>query len=243
MTNARFRPKWIEDVDTLEDYLRRDDGPLPKNATLREVAYRRIRSAIRDGRLAPGEPLKETALSEMLGISRTPVREALQQLVQEGLAQSESGKPISVATITIQDLLDVVHIRRLLEPELTRLAAAHIKPRQLEDLEDAMQAMERAAAEDDLPAWTRADARFHQAVREACPNALLGETVVQLRNRVHSMGNVDTQTNPDRLRECTREHRQVVDAIRSRAETEAREAVERHLEALTNSLLKRISYR
>lgn len=230
-------------MDELEAYFSKQKNHFPKQATRREIAYARIRQAIREKALGAGEPLKETALSALLGISRTPVREALQLLVQEGLAEAEAGKPIVVATITIQDVLDVVHIRTLLEPELTRLAAENISPHQIEALEAVMKTMERAAEADDLYAWAEADSRFHLIVREACPNRLLGETVVQLRNRVHSMANVDTQTNADRLKACTREHRQVVEAIQARDGDAARDAIRAHLEALTDSLLRRIAYR
>lgn len=232
-----------ETKDRLSAYFADQSIQVPKGATRREAAYLRIKRAIREGELGAGEPLKETVLSEVLGISRTPVREALQVLVQEGLAEADNSKPIVVATITIQDVLDVVHIRTLIEPELTRLASENISAKQLAELEAAMRAMEQASDRDDLAAWTEADTRFHMIVREACPNALLGETVVQLRNRVHSMANVDTQTNADRLAECTREHRDAVEAIRARDGEAARDAVRRHLEALIDSLLKRIAYR
>ena len=232
-----------ETTDRLAAYFDAQRLDAPQGTTRREIAYLRIRRAIREGELAAGDPLKETVLSDLLGISRTPVREALQLLVQEGLADGDSNRPIVVATITLQDVLDVVHIRTLLEPELTRLAAEHISPKQLAALEAAMTAMEAAAERDDLASWTEADTRFHGIVREACPNQLLGETVVALRNRVHSMANVDTQTNAERLHACTCEHREVVDAIHAKDGDAARSAVRAHLEALTDSLLRRIAYR
>ena len=232
-----------ETTERLAAYFGSQRVDAPAGATRREIAYLRIRRAIREGELSAGEPLKETVLSDLLGISRTPVREALQLLVQEGLAEGDNNRPIVVSTITIQDVLDVVHIRTLIEPELTRLAAEHITPKQLAALEAAMSAMEAAAERDDLVAWTEADTRFHGIVREACPNQLLGETVVALRNRVHSMANVDTQTNAERLHACTREHRDVVTAIHAKDADAARRAVRAHLDALIDSLLRRIAYR
>jgi DNA-binding GntR family transcriptional regulator len=209
----------------------------------RELAYERIKDAIRTQALAPGEALTETRLSKVLGISRTPVREALQQLVQEGLAETLPGHAVTVATRTVQDVLDVVHIRSLLEPEQVRLAAEVISAKQLEVLETAMQEMERAAQKNNLPAWSKADSVFHEVLKEACPNKLLAETVVQLKNRVHHMANFDTQINPDRLVACTKEHRNVVNAVKAKNAKTAKGAMEEHIAALTNSLLKRISYR
>jgi DNA-binding GntR family transcriptional regulator len=214
-----------------------------KGASRRELAYERIKDAIRTQVLAPGEALTETRLSKLLGISRTPVREALQQLVQEGLAETMPGHAVTVATRTVQDVLDVVHIRSLLEPEQVRLATEVILAKQVERLETAMQELERATQKNDLVAWSKADTIFHEILKEACPNKLLAETVVQLKNRVHHMANFDTQINPDRLVACTREHRNVVNAIKAKNAKAAKAAMEEHIAALTNSLLKRISYR
>jgi DNA-binding GntR family transcriptional regulator len=214
-----------------------------KNSSRRELAYERIKDAIRHSALEPGEPLTETRLSKLLGISRTPVREALQQLVQEGLAEATPGHAVTVATRTVQDVLDVVHIRSLLEPEQVRLATEVVSVKQVEVLESTMQEMERAAQKNDLAAWSKADAVFHDVLKEACPNKLLAETVVQLKNRVHHMANLDTQINADRLLACTKEHRTVVSAVKAKDPKAAKAAMEDHIAALTNSLLKRISYR
>lgn len=237
-------------MERLESYLSKRRGvkrgttkQKSKSPNRRELAYERIKEAIRTQVLLPGEALTETRLSKLLGISRTPVREALQKLVQEGLAETAPGQAVTVATRTVQDVLDVVHIRSLLEPEQVRLATEVISAKQIDVLETVMQEMERAAQKNDLAAWSKSDAVFHNVLKEACPNKLLAETVVQLKNRVHHMANFDTQINPDRLISCTQEHRNVVNAVKAKDAKAAKAAMEEHIAALTNSLLKRISYR
>ncbi len=237
-------------MERLESYLTKQSSTRQgaakqksKASSRRELAYERIKEAIRSQVLVPGEPLTETRLSKLLGISRTPVREALQQLVQEGLAETTPGHAVTVATRTVQDVLDVVHIRSLLEPEQVRLATEAISVRQVEMLETTMQEMERTAQKNDLAAWTKADNVFHEILKEACPNKLLAETVLQLKNRVHHMANFDTKMNPDRLIACTKEHRKVVNAVKAKDPKAAKVAMEEHIAALTNGLLKRISYR
>ena len=230
-------------MDRLEPFFSKQQAKFPKTLTRRELAYARIRDAIRASEILPGEPLTEIRLSKLLGISRTPIREALQQLVQEGLAETSPGQAVIVTTSTVQDVLDVVHIRSLLEPEQVRLVSEVITSKQLETLEIAMKDMERAAKQDNLAMWGKADTIYHSILKEACPNKLLAETVVQLKNRVHSMANFDTQINAERLISCTKEHRAVVEAIKGRNPKAAKVAMEEHLAALTNSLLKRISYR
>jgi DNA-binding GntR family transcriptional regulator len=240
-------------MERLETYLSKQQGSgkqsvtkqakVSKGSNRRDLAYERIKDAIRNQAIAPGEALTETRLSKLLGISRTPVREALQKLVQEGLAETMPGQAVTVATRTVQDVLDVVHIRSLLEPEQVRLATDVISVKQLEVLESTMQEMERVAKKNDLAAWSKADGIFHEVLKEACPNKLLAETVLQLKNRVHHMANFDTQVNPDRLLACTKEHRNVVNAVKAKDSKAAKVAMEEHIAALTNSLLKRISYR
>lgn len=231
-------------MEDLETYLADRAGAFSSSSlTRRELAYVRIKDAIQNAQLQPGEPLTEIRLSRLLGISRTPVREALQKLVQEGLAESTPGHAVTVATRTVQDLLDVIHIRSLLEPEQVRLAAEAIDREQSEELERVMRSLERAAQAHDLTAWAQADMRFHDLLKEACPNTLLGETVVQLKTRVHHMAHIDTHTDPERLTACTREHRAVVDAVRAKDGPGAKKAMEKHITELTNSLLRRITYR
>ena len=100
------------------------DAPAADSSVLlRDIAYERIKDAIRLSRLQPGQPLSETRLSRELGISRTPVREALQLLAQEGLVQVIPGRAVSVAAPSVQEVMDAIHVRLLLEPEVTRLAA------------------------------------------------------------------------------------------------------------------------
>jgi DNA-binding GntR family transcriptional regulator len=230
-------------MDRLESFFEKQEGKFSKSLTLRELAYERIRDAIHAAEILPGDALTELRLSKLLGISRTPIREALQQLVQEGLAETSPGQAVTVKAPTLQDVLDVVHIRSLLEPEQVRLATEVMTAKQLEALDNTMTNMECAAKQNDLASWGKADNIFHTILKEACPNKLLAETVVQLKNRVHSMTNFDTQMNNDRLLSCTKEHRAVVEAIKSRNSKAAKSAMEDHLAALTNSLLRRISYR
>ncbi len=230
-------------MERLESFFEKQQGKFPKTLTRRELAYERIRDAIRTAEILPGEALTEVRLSKLLGLSRTPVREALHQLVQEGLAETSPGQAVTVIAPTLQDVLDVVHIRSLLEPEQVRLVTEVITAKQLESLESTMKEMERAAKQGDLSAWGKADSVYHTVLKEACPNKLLAETVVQLKNRVHSMKNFDTKMDNERLLSCTKEHRAVVEAIKGHNSKAAKAAMEEHLTALTNSLLRRISYR
>lgn len=231
-------------MDELQYYLDNQPDDLKSNATrLRRVtAYERLKDAIRYAALEPGQPLTETRLSELLGISRTPVREALQQLAQEGLVQVIPGRAITVAEHSVQDVLDIVHLRWLLEPELVRLATEAASHSEIKRLKRAVAEMQAAIGTGDQIAWSRADSVFHEVLGDACPNELLCEVVLQMRNRVHKIANIDSQTNASRLAECTVEHAEIVEAIAARESTAAEDAMRGHIDKLRESLISRLRY-
>lgn len=228
----------------LEHYLAEQSSHLHNGDSLRrsEVAYMRIKDALQHAGLEPGDPLSEPQLSKMLGISRTPVREALQQLAQEGLVQVIPGRAVTVASRSVQDVLDVVHMRSLLEPELARLAAESATETHLKTFSDTMNDMEAALRNDNYNAWSKADVIFHDTMSKACPNPLLGETVVMLRNRVHHLAKTDSRRNPARLEACTVEHRRIVDALLARDGKAAEEAMRDHLNILRESMFNKLMY-
>jgi DNA-binding GntR family transcriptional regulator len=229
-------------MSKLEHYLTQQTAHLIKDGsrTLREVAYERIKDALQHAGLEPGQPLSELQLSKLLGISRTPVREALQQLTQEGLVQVIPGRAVTVAARSLRDVLDVVHMRSLLEPELARLVAESASAEQIDQLQESIQRMEAALSGDDYAAWSKADEVFHAVMHQSSPNHLLGETVTQLRNRVHHLADRDSKYNPARLVACTAEHREVVEAIARHDAAAAEEATRNHIVKLRESMFNRL---
>ena len=231
-------------MEKLERYLADQSDQLTENPSLlrRDFAYERLKDALQHADLLPGQPLSETRLSQALGISRTPVREALHQLAQEGLVQIIPGRAVTVAAPSVRSIMNVVHLRLLLEPELVRLATETVTESEIVTLGNTVDKMEIACAKNDQTAWSRADTVFHEILGNACPNKLLGEIVVQMRNRAHHLANIDSQTNPTRLAACTAEHREIIDYIAARDGDGAAEATRRHISILRDSLFQRLSY-
>ena len=219
-----------------------DSTATDSSVLLSDMAYANIKEAIRLARLQPGQALSETRLSRQLGISRTPVREALQMLAQEGLVQIIPGRAVTVASPSVQDVMDAIHVRLLLEPEVVRLAAKHITPTQLETLQQAQAGLEQAIADNDRAAWSRADNVYHEIISVACPNQLLGDLAMQYRNRVSYLS-IDAQGNFERLTVCTREHRQIVDAIAVHDSELAAQTMRDHIEMFRQSIFRRLSHR
>lgn len=209
---------------------------------LRDTAYDRIRDAIRYGTLQPGEPLSETGLSKWLGISRTPVREALQQLARQGMVQIIPGRAVTVAAPTMEETLDAIHVRSILEPVVVQLATDAISNVRLEELWAALVTMEVAVANDDRDGWSRADSQYHEIVTSACPNRLLGELSLQIRNRISFIA-IDMRTSSERLAACTQEHRRIVEQMAKRDGEGAAEAMRAHIDQLWQSTVRRFNHR
>lgn len=207
---------------------------------LSEVAYERIKDAIRNADLEPGQPLSETKLSKLLGISRTPVREAIHQLAQEGLVQIIPGRAVTVASLSVQEVLNAVHVRTILEPEVARLAAASISPENLEALWKILEQMEHAIDDEDRTTWAKADSRFHEILSASCPNKLLGDMAIQVRNRISYLSS-DNQTGQKRMHACTQEHRQIVEAIAAGDPQTAELTMRDHLNMLRESFFRRLT--
>jgi GntR family transcriptional repressor for pyruvate dehydrogenase complex len=138
--------------------------------------------------------------------------------------------------------MDVVHLRLLLEPELVRLATETIADEEIADLIASVEKMDSACQDGDHLSWSRADTDFHDILGRACPNQLLAEVVIQMRNRAHHLANIDSQTNPARLTQCTVEHQQIVDCVSAHDSEGASQAVREHIEMLRESLFSRLSY-
>lgn len=229
----------MSENNTLRKKIKRTNGS--ERPLLRDVAYERLKDAIRDGELRPGEALSETRLSEALQISRTPIREALQQLAQEGLVQNLPNRAMTVAAPSMQEVLNVLHVRSLLDPEISRLVANSASPEVIAVLQEAVDQMNDAAESGDRSAWSRADTIYHEMLTKSCPNSLLGQLALQMRNRIHYLA-TDSQTTPVRLIECTEEHQLVVNAISEQDPAAAREAMEKHIEQLRTSFFKRLAH-
>jgi len=231
-------------MDEIERYLVAQDSDDHGKDTrlLREVAYDRLKDAIQHADVPPGEPLSENRISKVMGLSRTPVREALQMLSQEGLVEIYPGRGITVAARSFRQILDVLFIRYILETELTRLAAENISPDQMEILWDSLHKMEEAVENEDRPGWSIADTAWHDILSEACPNQLLGELVMQMRNRVHRYANIDHKLRIRQLRNGTVEHRIIVEAVASGDADAAAEAMRDHLASLRKNLFDHLIY-
>ena len=134
---------------------------------LRDVVFETLRAAILKGDLKPGERLMEIQLAEKLGVSRTPIREAIRMLEQEGLAVTMPRKGAEVARMTLKDMENVLEIRASLDELAARLACDRITDGQLARLREVKDAFTESTATGDVRHLAEADVRFHDIIYEA----------------------------------------------------------------------------
>lgn len=203
---------------------------LKKQPSLAEQAYMAIRSAIIANQLTPGEVLTEESLAEMLGISRTPIRAALQRLLFEEIVRQQ-GKNIVVSDVTEQDVRDVNAVRVQLEPLSARLIGERggLNEKQLERLRQCNEKQCAAAAAGDGAAFLDHDYAFHVMLAQLSGNGFLVD-LVEKSNLVVKRFHTLVGTLEKHVAAAGNEHREILDALAAQDYARAEEAIRAHLQ-------------
>ncbi|GAA3580361.1 GntR family transcriptional regulator [Kribbella ginsengisoli] len=152
-------------------------GPAVDRTLLRDDVYRRLRDAIVDGTFAPGEQLKDGDLAEWLGVSRTPVREALLRLGESGLVVALPGRSTTVSTIDVQAVSDARDVVATMHELAVRGVAGHLNPEDIQRMRDANDRFATAVASGDADAALTADEDLHRIPVTALGNRALEATL------------------------------------------------------------------
>lgn len=209
---------------------------------LRDVVFNTLRQAILKGELKPGERLMEIQLAQKLGVSRTPVREAIRKLELEGLVLMIPRKGAEVAEITAQDLEDVLEVRSALEELAVRDACEHITEEQLCDLAKAAEEFQRCLGEPDIVASVHADMHFHEIIYGATNNRRLLQILNNLREQMYRYRMEylkDKRTHQTLLDE----HEAIREALKNHDKEKAGEAIHIHIENQKESIMNSLHTR
>ena len=152
---------------------------------LRDVVFNTLRQAILRGELKPGERLMEIKLANKLGVSRTPIREAIRKLELEGLVLIIPRRGAEVAQITEKSLRDVLEVRRSLEALAVRLACERMQAQGLQDLKNAEEDFEKVLGNDDITVVAEADVAFHDIIYMATDNQRLIQLLSNFREQMY----------------------------------------------------------
>ncbi len=196
---------------------------------LRDVVFNTLRKAILRGNLEPGERLREIHLADKLGVSRTPIREAIRKLELEGLVVMIPRKGAVVAEITEKSLRDVLEVRRALEALAVRLACEKILDEEVEELKASAKAFEKALETGDVTAFAEADVKFHDIIYRATDNQRLIQLLYNLREQMYRY-RVEYLKREDSHEMLLQEHQEIIDTIEQRDEERAVKAVCEHID-------------
>lgn len=207
---------------------------------LREIVFESLRDAIISAILKPGERLMEIQLAEEMGVSRTPVREAIRKLELEGFVVMVPRKGAYVAGISTKDIADVFELRAALEGLAAGLAAERITEEELELLERCLVKVSESVKNNDLEKLIELDTEFHDTLFKASRNERLVQIVSNLREQIQRFRTASLST-PGRMQFALQEHKKIVEAVSDRNVELAQALAKEHIENAENSMLDVLS--
>lgn len=198
--------------------------------TTASAAYDAIRDRILSGAIRPGDRLRETELAETLGLSRTPVREAIRRLEQDGLVQHVPHRGVVVRTLSNQAVTELYLVREVLEGTAARLAAQHASGAEIAALEGLLDTQPPAHEDIGAAEASRRNAVFHGAIRDAAHNRFLLSAMAGVEGSLALLGPT-TLGLPGRIEAAGTEHRAILTAIAARDPDSAEAAARAHIRA------------
>ena len=195
-------------------------------ATMDSDVYAELLAAIDSGVYPPGARLVETELADRFGVSRTPVREALNRLESHGLAARDTKRGLIVTVLDHDQLGELYDVREVLEGYAARLAARHAAPAEIDVLRDMVDADRKRATDGD--ALAQSNRRFHRQLHQATHNRYLNQMLETMRRSLTLLSGT-TLGIPGRGAQSIDEHEAIVDAIAARDEAAAEAAGRAHI--------------
>ena len=196
---------------------------------LRDVVFNTLRQAILRGELKPGERLMEIQLANKLGVSRTPIREALRKLELEGLVNMVPRKGAEVADITEKSLRDVLEVRKALEELSVQLACEKITEEEIEELKRVAERFKDTLDDQDVTKIAEADVAFHDVIYTATDNQKLILLLNNLREQMYRY-RVEYLKKEEAYPQLIAEHEELIDNISERNKEEATRIMCEHID-------------
>ncbi len=198
------------------------------DASLRNKVFKYIKSQIISGAYGPGETLLESKLADELGVSRTPIREAIRLLEMEGLVETTTKKGAIVLGISQQDVEDIYAIRQLVEGLAARWAAERLSAADLKELQKTYELMEFYAQKHEVEEIAELDNKFHQMIYEAAGSKILYLTLRNLHQYVQ-IARLKSLSMQNRLPLTLSEHRAILEAFEAKDADAAEKAMTEHV--------------
>jgi DNA-binding GntR family transcriptional regulator len=216
--------------------------PISRAKSLKEQAYDKLKGLIITGALEPGELQNEKRLAEALGVSRTPVREALLELSQEGMVAFVQGKGVEICKFTIQQIREVFEIRRIIEGYIIKKIATRLTNTDIKEIDKNIRNQEKMLLETDRPAFIEYDKQFHLYLATRIGNQQIESILNNLRDQMHLMG-IRAVEDDSRMKQVIEEHRAIFSGLKEQNPQKAFSALIFHLENTKKIIAEKIETR
>lgn len=207
---------------------------------LREVIFNTLREAIIVGELKPGERLMEVQLSEKMGVSRTPVREAIRKLELEGLVNMIPRKGAHVADLSVKDIIDVLEVRASLDGLATSLSASRITDDELKELKHIQTQFAQYVEKGNLHGLVKKDVEFHDIIYRSSRNEKLIQIANNLREQVQRF-RVIYLKDYSSTQEIIREHMDIYESLNNRDSQAAQKIAQQHIKNQEMAIVKSLN--
>jgi len=207
---------------------------------LRDVTFETLRKAIISGDIKPGERLMEVSLAEQMGVSRTPVREAIRRLEAEGLVTMVPRKGTHVSELSSKDIIDVLEVRGALDKLATSLAAKRVQPQQIRALESIHRQFISCVEKGNMEGAIRKDIEFHDAIYAASGNSRLIGVLSSLKEHVYRF-RVIYLRDLNIAEHVEQEHQQILDALKEHNEELAAKLSEQHIRNQMDAIVEALN--
>lgn len=204
---------------------------------LREMVYEELKLQILTGGIVPGTRMMEVELAEEMGVSRTPIREAIRKLEKEGLVTIEPRRGAYASRISTEDMVEILEVRQDLEGLAAFFAATRMSKENLEELKSIAEKYNKAVEEGNMQDMIRFDTMFHRKIVDSCSNKILVHMVEQLQEMVLRFRYI-YYDNFRRAEHMPAEHRAILEAIADGDEEKAREAADVHIYRLKQLVIE-----
>ena len=205
---------------------------------LRDVVFNTLRDAILTGKLVPGERLMENQLAEKLGVSRTPVREALRMLELENLVELVPRKGAQVLDMSEKDIVNILEVRSALEGLATSVACKKMSKEDLQQLKNMEVDFEKAVADNDVEHFVDIDEDFHDLIFAATENDKLINIFRNLRIQLYRYRMAQAKNNETSMSTIVAHHRSIIRAIENHDAEEGASIAQGHIKYQTESILR-----
>jgi DNA-binding GntR family transcriptional regulator len=219
--------------------MEKSPASLSQYRTMKLIVYDELRSLIINGDYAPGSRLIAEHLGKRFGVSPTPVREALHRLEAEGLVKTSPHHGIEVSQFSVDEVIEIYHIRGALESLAARMAVSHLTPDDFRQMSDILNDMDDAVAKIDLPHILEVNRKFHALIWRAAQSPRLYDLLENFYDSSQRFRNASIRV-PGRLEQISFEHRRIAQALQERNSSLAGQYTLDHYEGTAGNLLESI---